>query len=306
MSEVTRSFPVPPRPPGYHLLLKREGFAVHDCVCRCVRDSPASENVFAANRVALIVGGSFHYESDFGATMLGTGSMLLGRAGGGYRFTHVDDGGDRSVTFDFSDELLDEAQRVSGIKRGDPANLSAVSIPASPQTAAATALALQALNVDDADIWEELALLIATTVVVSAAQLNAAPERLSHSARERLSWTEERKIAQALRHIEARHNQDCSLHVLADEAGISIYRFLRLFKSLTSQTPRQYLVATRLRAAATRLIETKDKVLEIAYDVGFGDVSHFNQTFSAAFRTSPTRFRQRYGRYAACNSQTSR
>jgi hypothetical protein len=112
--------------------------------------------------------------------------MLLGRAGGGYRFTHVDNGGDRSVTFDFSDELLDEAQRASGIKRGDPANLSAVSIPASPHTAAATVLALQALNVNDADIWEELALLIATTVVVSAAQLNAAPERLSYSARRRI------------------------------------------------------------------------------------------------------------------------
>jgi AraC-like DNA-binding protein len=299
MAEVTRAFPAPPRRPGYHLLLKREGFAIHDCVCRCVRDSPAAENVFAANRVALMIGGSFHYESDFGATVLGTGSMLLGRAGGGYRFTHVDDGGDRSVTFDFSDELLDEAKRLSGIKRSDRANFSATSIPASPHTAAATVLALEALNVNDADVWEELALLIATTAVVGANQLNAAPGAggLSHSARERLSWTEERKIARALRHIEAHHNQDCSLRVLADEAGTSIYRFLRLFKSLTSQTPRQYLVATRLRAAATRLIETRDKVLEIAYDVGFGDVSHFNKMFSAAFRTSPTRFRQRYGKY---------
>ncbi len=304
MAEVIRSFSAPRRPPGYHLLLKREGFAVHDCVCRCVRESPAAENVFRANRVALMIGGSFHYESDFGATILGTGSMLLGRAGGGYRFTHVDDGGDRSVTFDFSDELLDEAKRLSDIKRSNRTNFSAVSIPASSHTAAATAMALQALKINDADVWEELALQIATTAVGGAAQLNTAPGRLSHNARKHLSWTEERKIASALRHIEAHHNQDCSLRVLADEAGVSVYRFLRLFKSLTSQTPRQYLVATRLRAAATRLIETRDKVLEIAYDVGFGDVSHFNQTFAAAFSTSPTRFRQRYGRRAAGQSDS--
>jgi transcriptional regulator GlxA family with amidase domain len=50
---------------------------------------------------------------------------------------------------------------------------------------------------------------------------------------------------------------------------MSIYRFLRLFKRMTSQTPRKYLMATRLRAAATRLLETPDKVLDIAFGVGF-------------------------------------
>jgi AraC-like DNA-binding protein len=62
------------------------------------------------------------------------------------------------------------------------------------------------------------------------------------------------------------------------------------------------LVAIRLRAAATRLIETTDRVLEIAYDVGFGDVSHFNQAFAAAFSTTPTRFRRRHG-YAPAPSR---
>jgi AraC-like DNA-binding protein len=246
--------------------------------------------------VALMIGGSFHYESDFGATLLGPGSMLLGRAGSGYCYRHVDDGGDRSLTFDFSDELLEDVGRSSGIRRGSRADFGSVSsIPASPHTAAGTALAVQALYLDDADTWEELALLVATTAVVGAAQISGARMRLSDRTREGHTWVEERKIAQALRHIEARHHQDCSLRVLADEAGMSIYRFLRLFKSFTSQTPRQYLVAIRLRAAATRLIETTDKVLEIAYDVGFGDISHFNQAFAAAFGTSPTRFRRQQG-----------
>jgi AraC family transcriptional activator of tynA and feaB len=52
-------------------------------------------------------------------------------------------------------------------------------------------------------------------------------------------------------------------------------------------------LATRLRAAASRLLETADKVLEIAYDVGFGDISHFNQIFSATFGVSPREFRGR-------------
>jgi AraC-like DNA-binding protein len=252
--------------------------------------------VFAAHRVALLIGGSFHYESDFGATLLGPGSMLLGRAGGGYCYRHVDDGGDRSVTFDFSEEFLDHVRRSTGIRRTDRADFHAVSsIPASRHTTAATALTVQALYLDDPDTWEELALLVATTAVVGAVRIDAATDRLFDKTTRDLSWVEERKIARALRRVEAHHHEDCSLHVLADEAGMSIYRFLRLFKKFTSQTPRQYLVATRLRAAAALLIETTDKVLEIAYGVGFGDISHFNQAFAATFGVSPTRFRRQRG-----------
>src|SRR5262249_14157315 len=136
---------------------------------------------------------------------------------------------------------------------------------------------------------------VAAAAVVGGAQPNSSG--LIDGTRRGITGPEERKVAGALRHIEVHHEQDCTLHVLADQAGMSIYRFLRLFKNLTAQTPRQYLLAIRLRAAATRLIETTDKVLEIAYDVGFGDVSHFNESFALAFGTSPTQFRQRHGKY---------
>jgi len=290
--EISRRFLGPPRPPGYHPLFEGDGFVVRDCVCHCGRDSPAFENVFARHRVAVIIGGSFHYQSDFGPSMLGPGSMLLGRAGGGYCYRHVDDGGDRSVAFDFSDELLEEVWHSDG--RSGRAGFRAASIPASPHTAAAAVATLRTLNLSVGDSWEETALLIATTALADATELNAASVNLWAHARHRVSGTERRKIAQALRHVEAHHGEDCSLRVLADDAGMSIFRFLRLFKRMTSQTPRQYLMATRLRAAATRLLETPDKVLDIAFDVGFGDISHFNQSFAAAFGASPTQFRSQH------------
>jgi AraC family transcriptional regulator len=287
--EISRRFLGPPRIPGYHPLFEGDGCVVQDCVCHCGRDSPAFENVFGRHRVAVIIGGSFHYQSDFGPTMLGPGSILLGRAGGAYCYRHVDDGGDRSVAFDFSDELLEEIWHSDG--RSGRAGFRAASIPASPHTTAAAVATLRALNIGGADSWEETALLIATTALAHT----AASASLRANARDRVSCTERRKIAQALRHVEAQHRENCSLRVLADEAGMSIYRFLRLFKRMTSQTPRQYLMATRLRAAATRLLETPDKVLDIAFDVGFGDLSHFNQSFAAAFGASPTRFRSQHG-----------
>jgi AraC family transcriptional regulator len=290
MTHPARAFWLPARPSGYHALHRGAGFAVQDCVCRLVRESPASTNVFKAHRVALLLGGTFHYETDFGPTLLGPGSMLLGRSGCGYCYRHVDDGGDRTVTFDFSNELLEEVRRSLGSRSTDRADFRVPSIPASRQTAAATALAFKALRLNDSELWEEVALLVATTAVGVSAQLRL-PAEIPRPAKQ----SEHLTIARALRHIETNHHQDCSLRALADGTGMSIYRFLRLFRSLTSQTPRQYLLATRLRAALSRLIETPDRILEIAYDVGFGDISHFNQLFTTTFGVPPRQFRRQHG-----------
>jgi AraC-like DNA-binding protein len=40
-----------------------------------------------------------------------------------------------------------------------------------------------------------------------------------------------------------------------------------------------------------QLKKNKDKILEIALDAGFGDLSNFNQAFRTEFGVSPMRFR---------------
>ena len=57
-------------------------------------------------------------------------------------------------------------------------------------------------------------------------------------------------------------------------------------------TPHQYLVRSRLRHAARRLAYDDSPVTDIAYDVGFGDLSNFVRTFHRAAGASPMRFRQ--------------
>ena len=57
-------------------------------------------------------------------------------------------------------------------------------------------------------------------------------------------------------------------------------------------TPHQYILRARLRQAAVRLKTSSDKVLEIALDTGFGDLSNFNHAFRAEFGVSPTRIQK--------------
>jgi len=79
---------------------------------------------------------------------------------------------------------------------------------------------------------------------------------------------------------------------LAASARLSAYHFLRCFEDLTGTTPHQYLLRTRLRRAALRLKRESTKIIEIAMDCGFGDVTNFNRAFRAEFGMSPRSYRR--------------
>jgi len=51
---------------------------------------------------------------------------------------------------------------------------------------------------------------------------------------------------------------------------------------------------TRLREAALRLASESDKILDVALDSGFGDVSNFNRAFRSEFGMSPRAFRAQH------------
>ena len=66
-----------------------------------------------------------------------------------------------------------------------------------------------------------------------------------------------------------------------------------MFEKLTGVTPHQYLRRARLRTAAALLMNGSAKVLDVALDAGFGDVSNFNHAFRAEFGVSPRAYRER-------------
>jgi AraC family transcriptional regulator len=100
-----------------------------------------------------------------------------------------------------------------------------------------------------------------------------------------------RAVAAAL-WIDARSHEAIDLESAAAEAGLSPFHFLRLFTRVLGVTPHQYLVRSRLRRAARLLAEGDRPVTDIAYDVGFGDLSNFVRSFGRAARVSPRDFRR--------------
>jgi AraC-like DNA-binding protein len=92
--------------------------------------------------------------------------------------------------------------------------------------------------------------------------------------------------------IDAQSHRQIELQDAAAQAGVSPFHFLRLFSSVLGVTPHQYLVRSRLRHAARLLADDGRAVTDVAYDVGFADLSNFVRTFHRAAGVSPLKFRQ--------------
>jgi AraC-like DNA-binding protein len=73
---------------------------------------------------------------------------------------------------------------------------------------------------------------------------------------------------------------------------MSPYHFLRVFSAACGVTPHQYVRRARLRRAAERLLAEPSRIIDIALDSGFSDVSNFNHAFRAEFGVSPSSYRR--------------
>ena len=83
-----------------------------------------------------------------------------------------------------------------------------------------------------------------------------------------------------------------NLQQLAKIAGMSTSHFVRLFKETAGMSPYQYLIRQRLLRACELLRSKENRITEIAFDVGFKDVSDFNHMFKKFLGCAPRQFRQ--------------
>jgi AraC family transcriptional regulator of arabinose operon len=78
---------------------------------------------------------------------------------------------------------------------------------------------------------------------------------------------------------------------LADAVGLSASRLAHLFRAEVGRSVQNYIVERRLQMAAMLIIQTDDRISQIVYSVGFGDVSNFNHAFKRRFGMSPRQYR---------------
>ena len=69
----------------------------------------------------------------------------------------------------------------------------------------------------------------------------------------------------------------------------------RIFKKVTGESIKEYIVRQRLEWAKKLLVTGNDAVIDIANKVGFNNVTYFNRQFKSRYRMTPTEYRKSSG-----------
>ena len=257
------------------------GWTVADVICTAGPNDRPFEESHEYYSIALVTAGTFQYRARKGEALLTPGSLMLVNAGQCFQCGHEHAAGDRCLAFLYDPPYFERiAADVGG--RGRDLEFKSASIPAlkelSPLIAHSCAGLVGAPTVD----WQELSLSVAGHALQIAAGFSSASIPLGASDR----------VTRAVRVIERDLYGPLTLDRLADESRLSPFHFLRTFEKITGLTPHRYILRARLRAAAAQLEGESRRVLDIALDCGFGDVSNFNRAFRAEFGVSPRAYRR--------------
>lgn len=259
------------------------GWSVHDVVCTYGPGDRPFEERHGAVAIAVVIGGTFHYRTPTGHEVMTPGSLMLGNAGQPFECGHEHGAGDRCVSFRYEPGFFQQILAAAGAQDD---HFSVSRLPPLRDTAPLVARALIGV-VGGEPAWEELALETAAAALGLAAR--QPPSRAS------LPTRAVARVTQSVRAIERDPAARVSLARLAADAGLSPYHYLRTFTLVTGVTPHQFIVRARLRAAAARLAREDGKVIDVALESGFNDVSNFNRAFRSEFGVAPLAYRQRAG-----------
>ncbi|QWG23972.1 AraC family transcriptional regulator [Bradyrhizobium sediminis] len=258
-------------------LFQRDSISVFDFRCTAAPGDKPYVEQHRCHSVSYVRKGSFGCRSRGQTFELVAGSVLVGHPGGEYMCTHDHVCGDECLSFFLSPELVEAI--------GDRAGIWQVgAMPPLPELMVLGELA-QAAADGRSDIGlDEVGQLFASRFVETVS--GRAQKPMAAGAKDR------RRAVETALWIDAHSHREIDLEQAAAQADISPFHFLRLFSGVLGVTPHQYLVRSRLRHAARLLADDGLSVTDVAYDVGFGDLSNFVRTFHRAAGVSPRRFRE--------------
>lgn len=100
------------------------------------------------------------------------------------------------------------------------------------------------------------------------------------------------QILTAQQELEQHYAEEITLESIARKLGMSPRNFSRRFKRATGDSPSHYLLRLRMEAAKELLRNSSLSVAEIAYKVGYSDLSYFTRTFKRHENCLPHTFRE--------------
>lgn len=101
----------------------------------------------------------------------------------------------------------------------------------------------------------------------------------------------DRLLLRSQEYIHAHLSQPLALETLSEQAAMSKYHFLRLFRQQFGMTPHQYVLNCRLNRAREAL-SSGQALDDVVHGLGFSDLSHLNRRFKPVYGMTPRQYQQ--------------
>jgi len=138
----------------------------------------------------------------------------------------------------------------------------------------------------DGPLASQQAAAVATLCLIESLGTNAA-----HAARPDNLDSFRRSLWPLLERINKAPNTEWSVARMAGESHMSTDHFSRCFRQLIGQTPKRYLLQTRMRAAAADLLADRP-IKDVAESTRYATVHAFSHAFKKVVGISPAAYRQ--------------
>jgi AraC-like DNA-binding protein len=102
------------------------------------------------------------------------------------------------------------------------------------------------------------------------------------------------KMKLILKYIENHYMDKITIADIANELSLSQSHFMKYFKNTMGTSFIDYLNEYRLTMASRLLVASDSSILDIASEVGFENLSHFNRSFKKRFGQTPSTYRKEH------------
>jgi len=109
--------------------------------------------------------------------------------------------------------------------------------------------------------------------------------------REETSRYYRKKVDELLHHIGSHLDGDLSVRTLAVHSGISLFHFHRIMKAALGEPLGSYIDRVRLETAVKLIRYSGEPLQQIAFSIGYNDLSSFSKAFVKEFGLSPGEYR---------------
>ena len=131
-------------------------------------------------------------------------------------------------------------------------------------------------------LWQKMELRGMTLTLFSRFRHHAAPRM----------WTRNERMTKVLAHVNHHIYENIDVEALADVACVTKPYLARLFKREFGLSPLQYINLKKMERAQLLLLTEELSVKEVAYKLGFSDISYFIRLFKRTTGATPQVYRQ--------------